>query len=153
MHLSFRAFRWIPVALMGVFLALNPCATAAAETKFQARLVWGTDEMKPDKANLKEIDDKTKEKLKAVFKWKNYFEVDAQTVVVLPNELKKVKMSNKCDIEIQDLGEDGFEVKLFGEGKLTKKVKQVFPSGDCLVLAGDDKNANAWFVMLCPAGK
>lgn len=153
MRVKLSVSRWILAAVLVAFLALSPSDTVAAETKFQARLVWGTDEMKPENPNLKEIDAKTKEKLKAVFKWKNYFEVETQIVVVGPNELKKVKMSSKCEIEIQELGKDGFEVKLFGEGKLTKKVKQVFPTGDCLVLAGDDKNSNAWLVMLCPLQK
>ncbi len=145
--------RWI-FALFSFFVITCFPHTAEAEgINYQARLIWGTDEMKPEKPNLKELDAKTKDKLKAIFKWKNYFEVDSQVVMVGANELKKVKMSTKCEIEIQDLGKNGVEVKLFGEGKLNKKVKQVLPAGECLVMAGDDSNANAWFVMLCPTGK
>ena len=57
-------------------------------------------------------------------------------------------MSSKCDIEVRNEGHGMFEVRFLGEGKSLKKVRQVIPPGELLVIAGDDKNANAWFVVL-----
>jgi hypothetical protein len=134
---------------LGLFLALASANSAvAADLQLKAKLVWGTDSDKPEDRGLKELDPKLTERLKGVFKWKNYFEVREQKFSVPPGGPKKVEMSKKCEIEVQNLQKGGVEVKLFGEGKLLKTVKQVIPPGELLVLAGDDKNKTAWFVVL-----
>ena len=138
------------ISLFAVAYMAMAFPARAADTLFHASLIWGTDEMKPDGHNLREVESKTKDKLKAIFKWKNYFEVDAQDFKVATNEFRKIKMSSKCEVEVHNLGKDGMEIKLFGEGQLVKKIKQQTPIGESLVLAGDDKNASAWFVILTP---
>ena len=124
---------------------------AAGELKLQARLIWGTDSQKPNDPNLKDLDEKLTAKLKGVFKWKNYFEVNRQQFSVSEATARRVKMSPKCEVEVQSFGKAGIEVKLFGEGNLLRKVKQVIPPGEHLVIAGDDKNSNAWFVVITSA--
>jgi hypothetical protein len=44
-------------------------------------------------------------------------------------------------------------VKLYGKGKLTVRKTQKINRSELLVLAGDDKNDTAWFVVLSLAGK
>jgi len=44
-------------------------------------------------------------------------------------------------------------VKIFGEGKHLRTVRQPIPPGEMLVLAGDDKNDTAWFVVLTNTSK
>jgi len=63
---------------------------------------------------------------------------------------KRVRMSEKCEIEVENLGDSTVEVKLFGEGKMVVRKKQALPTGELLVLAGEDKNDTAWFVVLTP---
>ena len=124
-------------------------ATACAgEIKLEAKLVWGTDGPKPDDPKLKELDPVLKEKLKGVFKWKNYFEVNHQSFAVLEGVSKKARMSAKCVIEVQNLGSSVVEVKLFGEGDLVVKKKEPLKSGKSLILAGPSKDDTAWFVAL-----
>ncbi len=129
-------------------LMLSGVAAFANEQKFAAKLIWGTDEAKPTDAKLKEVDPKLKEKFANVFKWKHYFEVDQQHFAVTEGANKRQVMSPKCDIEVKNEGKGIYEVKLWGEGKCIKKVRQAIPAGEILVLAGDDKNATAWFVVL-----
>ena len=140
-------------SILALVLTAFTQAVLAADTSFHASLIWGTDEMKPDKKDLRELDAKTKEKLKSIFKWKNYFEVDSQDFKISTNEFRKLKMSSKCEVEVHNLGKDGMEIKLFGEGKLVKKIKQQTPILESLVLAGDDINSSAWFVILAPITK
>jgi hypothetical protein len=88
-----------------------------------------------------------------VFKWKSYFEISAQKLVVPPRGVKRVKMSPKCELEFRMTDEATLEVKLFGEGKLTKTIRQSTKSleqGEIAVLAGDDKDkyGDAWFVVI-----
>lgn len=123
-------------------------ASAAGETVFQVQLIWGTDGEKPKDKPLKEVDVKFQDKLKGVFKWKNYFEVTRQPLTLPKEGLQKLKLSDKCDLQVQDLGNSRVEVRLFGEGKpVVKKAQSVAP-GEMIILAGDSKNDTAWFVVL-----
>ena len=60
-------------------------AEAAGEAIYQVQLIWGTDGEKPKDQPLKDIDPKLQERLKGVFKWKNYYEV-SRRAVSLPKE-------------------------------------------------------------------
>jgi multidrug efflux pump subunit AcrA (membrane-fusion protein) len=57
-------------------------------------------------------------------------------------------MSAKCEVEVENQGDSQVEVKLFGEGKMVVRKRQALKAGELLVLAGDDKDNNAWFVIL-----
>ncbi|HYT60118.1 MAG TPA: hypothetical protein VEL06_08095 [Haliangiales bacterium] len=122
--------------------------SAPPDLNLQAQLVWGTDNDKPDDPKLKDVDPKVKEKLRGVFKWKNYFEVNRQNFTVTASTPKKIRMSDHCEIEVQNLGNASIEVKLYGQGKLVVRKTQKIKPSELLVLAGDDKNDTAWFVVL-----
>ncbi len=121
---------------------------AAGETVFQVQLIWGTDGEKPKDKPLKEVDSKFQEKLKGIFKWKNYYEVNRQSIALAKDGSQKVKLSEKCDIQLKDLGNSRVEIHLFGEGKPVVKKAQTVVIGEPIVLAGDSKNDTAWFVVL-----
>ena len=62
-------------------------------------------------------------------------------------------MSEKCELELKLVDDFTLEVKLFGEGKLTKTVRQsvqALRQGELAILAGDSKEkfGDAWFVVL-----
>lgn len=122
--------------------------SASADLHLEAQLVWGTNNEKPNDPKLKELDSQMTRKLRGVFKWKNYFEVNRQSLTVAPSATKKVKMSDQCQIEVQYLGNSSVEVKLYGKGKHVVTKRQLIKPGELLVLAGDDKNDTAWFVVL-----
>jgi hypothetical protein len=121
---------------------------APADLNLQAQLVWGTNNEKPDDPKLKEVDAKVTDKLRGVFKWKNYFEVSRQSIAVPASSPKKVKMSEHCELEVQNLGNSSIEVKLYGKGKMVVRKTQKIKPNELLVLAGDDKNDTAWFVVM-----
>jgi len=130
------------------FASTIPVLSGPGDLNLQAQLVWGTNKEKPDDPKLKEVDPSVAEKLRKVFKWKNYFEVKRQTLAVTVGSPKKLKMSEECEIEVQYLGNSSIEVKLYGKGKLAvRKTQKIHPT-ELLVLAGDDKDDTAWFVVL-----
>ena len=144
------------ITLAGVVLFIASSflvQSGSADLNLQAQLVWGTNKEKPDDPNLKEVDAIVAEKLRKVFKWRNYFEVKRQNVTVTPGTPKKVKMSDECEIEVQNLGNSSIEVKLFGKGKLAVRKTQKISPSELLVLAGDDKDDTAWFVVLSQPAK
>lgn len=143
------SFRGIALAGVVVFCASSFLTLAGStDLGLQAQLVWGTNKEKPDDPKLKEVDPSVAEKLRKVFKWKNYFEVNRQHFTIPVGSPKKVKMSDDCEIEVQNLGNSSIEVKLYGKGKLAVRKTQKISPSELLVLAGDDKDDTAWFVVL-----
>jgi len=137
----------LAAAVAFLFCSLTLRSTPA-DLNLRAQLVWGTNNEKPDDPKLQDVDPQVKEKLRGVFKWKNYFEVNRQNFTVTTSGSKKVKMSDLCQIEIQNLGGSSIEVKLYGNGKMVVRKTQKIKPNELLVLAGDDKNDTAWFVVL-----
>jgi hypothetical protein len=139
--------------ILGLLCVATP-AWAGSELNVKASLIWGCDEEKPADASLKAISPEMAKRLSGIFKWKHYFMVTNMTASVPDKGTKKMTLSKKCDVEI--LNKDGgknFQAKLLGENKLLKTLDQQVKPGEDLVLAGDDKNATAWFVILTPQAK
>jgi len=141
----------VVVALFGWLATLPSCL--GADLNLKTQLLWGTDDEKPKDAAFKELDPKIKKKLCQVFKWKNYFEINQQKLSLSPKETKKLKMSSKCELDLRFVDDNTLEIKLFGEGKWTKTIRQsvkALNQGELAVLAGDDKDkyGDAWFVVL-----
>lgn len=143
--------RWhFLVLLLGLGWGLLQVVAASVpvETRVQAVLVWGTDEAKPAGKALKEVDAKLREKLGKIFKWQNYFEVSRKAAGVTASKPQTVKLSEECSVDIKILPENMAEVKLIGKGKTIVTRRHSLAKPDALVLAGDDKNNTAWFVVL-----
>ena len=123
------------------------------ELRLRGQLIWGTNDLKPNDGKCKDLDEALKGRLSRVFKWKNYFEVKDEAVLVVPGETRRVRMSDKCELELKLVDDFTLEVKLFGEGKLAKTVRQsvqALRQGELSILAGDSKEkfGDAWFVVL-----
>jgi hypothetical protein len=132
-----------------VLAAGSVFSAQAGDSKFQAILAWGTDDTKPPEGKeSKPLDPEIRKQLKSL-KWKNYFEVRRVDFVVPPGAMKKTNMSDKCEIEVKDLGSPNIEVALFGKGKEVTRVKRVpLPKGEIFVPYGNAPNETAWLVIL-----
>jgi len=139
----------IPALLSVLFFLPGALATVAAdELKFHVHLVWATDDPNPPAGkDYKPIEPDIRKQIKAL-KWKNYFEVRHTDFALAPGTSKKVAISEKCSIDVKDLGNSSVEVVLIGKGKEVAKVKQTLRKGQILVPAGDAPNETAWLVIL-----
>lgn len=146
--------RWsLLVWFAAVMAGFGAAEVRAMEVKLRAQLVWGTNDETPKDPKYTELGGKLKDKLSRVFKWKNYYQIKDQPFSVKPGEVRKVKMSDKCELELKLLDDFTLEVQLFGEGALVKTVRQPLQAlrqGELAVLAGDSKEkfGDAWFVVL-----
>lgn len=138
---------WLALSLVCLALA-RPGETRAGDLKLETRLIWGTnDKVSPDPKH-KSIDTPLTRELATKFAWKNYFEVNRKEDPIPPGVNKKVELSEKCFLEVKNLGDTRLEVKLYGSGKFVSKTVETIPKGNYLVLAGDSENKTAWFVVL-----
>ena len=143
-----RAAGWACIALAG--WACAPCRGAAAELKYQAQLVWGTDDVKPPQGkDYKPVQPDILKKLRDLpLKWKNYFEVRRTDFTLTPAQPKNVPLSDKCELSIETQSNSNVEVALIGRGKEVVRRTQSLPKGDILVLGGNAPNSTAWLVIL-----
>ena len=136
---------------LGLLLVVGGPSAQAVERKLEARLIWGTDHDKSPDPNHKPLEGVLAKKLKAMpLKYKNYFEVNRRDFNINDKDYTKVEMSKQCFIEVKDKGESRVTVKLYGEGKLAKRVDSPLPKGETVTIAGDTKDGGAWLVIVQP---
>jgi hypothetical protein len=139
---------WLTTAL--ALLAGGGLRTQAADVKFQAFLLWGTDNSKPPegKAYQPAAADVLQKLKELPIKWTNWFEVRRKDFAVAQDKVTEVAMSEKCQVNVKKLGDSDIEVSLIGKGKEVMKRKQSLPKGEMLVLGGNAPNSTAWLVVL-----
>lgn len=142
---------WVLAAFLLAFATAGSPSLRAAELDLRVQLVWGTNGNKPKDKVLKEVDPELKAKLGDIFKWKDYYEVYRKDVKLATETNTKLKVSEKCRLELTHFGDASIEVKVYGEGKLVLTKRQPVTPGKLMVFAGDDRNDTAWFIVLTPA--
>jgi len=135
--------------LLAVLLSLGATATANAEMKLEAQLIWGTsDDVAADPLH-KPVDADVAAKLKSLhLQWKNFFVVERKEFTVAKDDTQSVKLSKDCELKVKNLGHGDVEMTILGRGKEIGKIKQVLPKGELLVTGGNAENSTAWFVAL-----
>ena len=144
-YLPRQASRWL-LALL--FIALTAASATAKELKLEAKLIWGTNDEKSPEPSHKPVDPATAEKLRKVFKWKNYFVVTNQVKIIPSRGSNRFDLSKQCSIEITELEGPEVELRLIGEGKVINKTKKRLSKGESFTYGKDDKNDSAWFVFM-----
>jgi hypothetical protein len=134
-------------------LLLVNCAptshAAAGEMKLEVQLLWGTNDKQSPDPKHGPVDADVQKKLKELpLKWSNYFLVNRKQADVSANGTARVPLSEKCAIEVKNLGHSTVEVSLFGKGEKLLGRTQALPKGEVLVLGGNAPNATSWLVVL-----
>lgn len=149
--LRFRSVWWLPAVMALLWIA--PLTGRAMELKLRSQLIWGTNDPKPQDGKCADVDPAIRARLAKVFKWQNYYLVKELDVRVVPGQEQRARMSDKCELEFRLVDDFTLEIKLYGEGKLAKTVRQSLQAlrqGELAVLAGDSKEkfGDAWFVVI-----
>lgn len=143
-----RSYFWKYFAMAALIFSVY---AGGGDLGMKATLVWGCDDPMPKADNIKPVSPEVAKKLGGIFKWKHYYYVDKgqQEAKIAEKAEHKFVLSDKCTVEVKNEGKQ-FTAKLHGEGKLLKTLNIPAKPGEDTVLAGDDKNATAWFVILTP---
>jgi hypothetical protein len=140
---------WLSVAVGGLALIVSPGGAAEANLRLEALLIWGTNDTHSSDPAHKPVTPEVRKKLQELpFKWTSYFVINRKVLEVPPRGAVKVSMSDKCDIEVKNLGNTTVEASLFGRRKHVLQRTQPLPKGDTLLLGGNAPNATSWFVVL-----
>ncbi len=131
-----------------LYLGLALGEAHAEDLTLEVKLIWASNDPKSPDPKHKKLDSELTKWLEKKYKWKHYFEVNVQKVVLRGSAVSKVQMSPDCRLEIMHLGSSRIEVKLYGKDKLVNKVVQTLPKNERLVQAGDSKSDTAWFVAI-----
>ena len=98
------AFRrwWRCLWLAGLLVSVG--TLLAADFKFEAQLIWATNDQKSPNPKHKPVEAEVRKKLSDLpLKWKNYFEVNRKTMELARGGSQKVALSEKCTLEIKDV--------------------------------------------------
>ena len=131
-------------------MALGELSVQSADLKFEAQLIWGTDAKQSPDPKHKPVEPDIKKKLEGIpFKWGNYFVVNRTNFTVAAKGTNRVRLSEKCEIQVKDLGNSKIEVTHFGKGNEVWKGAQVLGKGEVFpVLGGNAPNSTAWLMVL-----
>jgi hypothetical protein len=132
------------------FLACGSPSALAADMKFEAMLLWGTNDSTPLAGkDYKPVPPDVLKKLHELpLKWTNWFVVRSNIFSLVRGETKEVTMSDKCQLKLKVIGGNETEVSLIGKGKEVMKRKQALPKTEMLFLGGNAPGSTAWLVAL-----
>lgn len=149
--------QWSALLCLMAFVGLLPLPLVADESAglyMEARLIWATNGEKPKDADLKDIPPEFTKKFRSVFTWENYYQVKVHKKSFELGKVQKLKMSDKCRIDILFKDKEEVEIQLYGENKPLAKRKQKVVMGELIVMGGDCKGSDtAWFVVFKPISK
>jgi len=143
-----RVLCW-QAALLLLFSALTGVSGQSNELKFEAQLIWATNDEKSPNPKHKDVSPEIRKKLGELpLKWKSYFEVNRKPFNVSKSGSAKVAMSEKCGIEVKDVDGKKVEVSLISKGETVWTRTQPLPKNEILIMSGNAPNATAWLVTL-----
>jgi hypothetical protein len=136
-------------AMLLGFVGAGTAHASDAVLKVEAILIWGTNDSKSPNPRHKPVDEQLRKKLKELpLKWANYFEENRREMELPVGQAKREGLSDRCAIEVKNLGQSKVEVSLIGKGEPVVKRTQDLPRNETLVLGGNAPNATAWLVVL-----
>src|SRR6478736_1552825 len=141
---------WFWALVFGLFIG-NANAVLAGEAKFEAQLVWATNDDKPPGDDYKPVDAETHKKLESLgLKWKRFYGVKTKKIETKNGESGKIEISEKSAIAVKLLDDKKVEVIFYGKkGEECSRRNQPLKPGEILCFGGNvPENASAWLVTL-----
>jgi hypothetical protein len=149
-HNTTFSLAWYLIAAVAGLL-LTGATPAAATPKFEALLVWGTNDEKAPNDSYQRVDAETRKKLESLgLKWKHYYVVKKVEFEAPKGDSGKIAISDKSSIQVKIQPDKKVEVTFFGKkGEECSRRTQTLKPGEMLVHGGNvPENATAWLVTL-----
>jgi hypothetical protein len=141
---SATSWAWFLVFAL-LALAAERAQAADASMKIEALLVWVTNLQSTNKPVEADIHKKLAQ---LPLKWANYYEINRDRLTIPASKSVKTQLSDKCAVEVKNLGLSTVEVGLFGQGEQVVRRNQTLPKGDIVAFGGNAPGTNGWLVVL-----
>src|SRR5262249_15600265 len=137
------------LARLSLLLTLIAGASAAQGSglTFYLQLVRGNDQNQPPTDYAKPIGPILNRKLRAVFKWKNYWELNRNCIAIKQGERIRKRLSNEHEVEIELPEPDKLTIRVFLNGRLSRTRTQPVHDAFC-VTGGNEGNDQSWFIVV-----
>src|SRR5688572_17875463 len=95
----------------------------------------------------KKVGPQLQRELSPVFQWKHYWQVNSQKIEASKRQVSRVQLTKVRELEVRIREDDQLELRLFRDGKVVRKLKDVV-SHRHLIMGGDSNKDEAWFVVV-----
>ncbi len=137
------------ILLLACWLPAMGCHPAAKEpgATFYLQLVRGADSEAPPSDGSKPIGQKLRKRLQCVFKWKHYWEVKRDCILVPPGGTVTRRLAPDQTVELELLDPLKVAVRIYSRGQLVRRREQPAANAFCVTGArvGDDQS---WFIVV-----
>src|ERR1700728_1319624 len=133
----------VAVLLVGAHLAA--CASPEGTT-FYLQLIQGTDADTPPAAGATLVGDALSHRLQ-MFRWKNYWEVNRQTVQLRTGARIRRHMTHQPDVKIALTPPTDMTVCIYTDGKLTRRRMQPVDTA-FYIAGGNNDESQSWFIVV-----
>ena len=130
------------------FTRARPAAEESGK-KFYLQLVRGNDEEAPPAPGAVEAGPRVTERLQAVLRWKHYWEMQRDAVVVPCGQKVRKRLSTEREVEIErpPAPSENIAVRVYLDGKLSQSRLQ--PARDAFFITGGAKGRDqSWFIVV-----
>jgi len=131
-------------------LFIGMARAAAAEDPgmtFYLQLVRGNDEDRPPARGAKPIGPELSQRLHAVFRWKHYWELKRDQVVLKSGAKVRRQMTAEREVEIQRLNQEQVEIRVYREGKVAR-IERHSTRTQFILIGGDKEENQCWFIVV-----
>jgi hypothetical protein len=111
------------------------------------QLVCGTDAEVPPAPQAKLVGPKLDQRLRNVFRWKNYWEITHEAVTLRMGSKVRRRVTDQREIEVAWPSDRLVQVSLYTDGKLTRKRDQSIDAA-FYIAGGDSTGSESWFIVL-----
>jgi hypothetical protein len=146
-RLSIRWLLFLLLTAAGGTQAGTVEAKAPPPTYYYVQLIRGTDQDRVQEALWKPIGPKLSSRLSPVFRWKNYWEVHREAIPVQAKKVRRYRLSDVREVEIQLINPAEIEIRLYLKGKLMEKSRQLVRT-HMGIIGGDRIGDESWFVVV-----
>jgi len=137
------------VTCWGLFLTGQSLSALAGDDtlRVESRLVWASNsESAPEGVESKPVDEKLHKRLRGMFKWRHYHEVEQKDLKLVAKKTQKVQFGKDCAVKVTYLGNNQIEA-VYGEGDSQVRKRQTLKPGEIFSIGGHRKDDSAWFAL------
>ncbi len=138
------------LSVISVALLLGAgCRPGAEEAgkRFYVQLVRGNDQEQPPVPGATMAGPRVTERLQGVLRWKHYWEVERDSLVVSTGHKVRKRISPEREVEIEMSQSQDVAVRIYMNGKLAQIRKQ--PATGAFFITGGDKGKDqSWFIVV-----